>query len=231
MPYLDGVPCSIHGYVLDDGVAVFRPVELVVLRSAADGRFVFAGLSTWWDPPVSVREQMREVARRTGTLLADRVGYRGAFNVDGVSTRDGFRPTELNPRFTVALATLVPQLPLELLHANVVAGYSAGITAADLEQLVVATADADRRAYPLASCRHRLADLVTARIREGMVLARPAVTSGSIVSFAPADGVLRPGGRIAGLLAGVLRFADRQWGCDFGDLSVAPDVHPDAEPG
>ena len=46
---------------------------------------------------------------------------------------------------------------------------------------------------------------------------------------APADGVLRPGRRIAGLLAGVLRFADRQWGCDFGELSVAPDVHADAE--
>ena len=231
MPYLDGVPCSIHGYVLDDGVAVFRPVELVVLRSTAEGRFVFAGLSTWWDPPASVREQMREVARSTGALLADRVGYRGAFNVDGVSTRDGFRPTELNPRFTVALATLVPQLPMELLHANVVAGHSAGISAVNLERLVVATADTDRRAYPLASCRHRLADLVTARIREGMVLARPAVTSGSIVSFAPADGVLRPGGRIAGLLAGVLRFADRQWGCDFGELSVPPDVHPHATPG
>lgn len=231
MPYLDGVPCSIHGYVLDDGVAVFRPVELVVLRSAAEGRFVFAGLSTWWDPPASVREQMRTAARRTGTLLADRFGYRGAFNIDGVSTIDGFRPTELNPRFTVALATLVPRLPLELVQANAAAGRSAGISADDLERLVVGTADSDRRAYPLANCRHRLDDLVTARTREGMVLARPAVTSGSIVSFAPADGVLRPGRRIAGLLAGVLRLADRQWGCDFGDLSVAPDVHADAAPG
>ena len=231
MPYLDGVPCSIHGYVLDDGVAVFRPVELAVLRSADEGRFVFAGLSTWWDPPASVREQMRTVARRTGALLADRVGYRGAFNVDGVSTADGFRPTELNPRFTVALAILVPHLPLELVHANVVAGHSAGISADDLERLVVDTADSVRRAYPIANCRHRLDGPVTARISEGVVLARPAVTSGSIVSFAPADGVLRRGRRIAELLAGVLRFADRQWGCDFGELSIAPDVHPDDEAG
>ncbi|HEU0288475.1 MAG TPA: hypothetical protein VFR22_15620 [Nocardioidaceae bacterium] len=231
MPYLDGVPCSIHGYVLDDGVAVFRPVELAVLRSAGEGRFVFAGLSTWWDPPALVREQMRTVARRTGALLADRVGYRGAFNIDGVSTTDGFRPTELNPRFTVALATLVPNLPLELVHANVVAGRSAGISADDLERLVVNAADSDRRAYPIANCRRRLDDLVTARIREGVVVARPAVTSGSIVGFAPADGVLRPGRRIAELLAGVLRFADRQWGCDFGELSVAPDAYPDAEAG
>ena len=32
MPFLEGVPCSIHGWVLPDGVQVFRPCEMLVLR-------------------------------------------------------------------------------------------------------------------------------------------------------------------------------------------------------
>ncbi|MDP9452002.1 MAG: hypothetical protein M3P97_01135 [Actinomycetota bacterium] len=34
-PFVEGLPCSIHGLVTDDGVAVFRPVELVMLRPSA----------------------------------------------------------------------------------------------------------------------------------------------------------------------------------------------------
>ncbi|MEJ7585446.1 MAG: hypothetical protein WKF43_15515, partial [Acidimicrobiales bacterium] len=37
-PFLEGVPCSIHGFVCHDGVAVFRPVELVNLRRRGEGR-------------------------------------------------------------------------------------------------------------------------------------------------------------------------------------------------
>ena len=51
MPFLDGVPCSIHGMVLPDGTAVFRPVEIAILRDVARRRFVYGGLSTYWDPP------------------------------------------------------------------------------------------------------------------------------------------------------------------------------------
>ena len=29
MPFLEGVPCSIHGFVLPDGTAALRPVEIV----------------------------------------------------------------------------------------------------------------------------------------------------------------------------------------------------------
>ena len=32
LPFLDGVPCSIHGIVLPEGTAVFRPVEIAILR-------------------------------------------------------------------------------------------------------------------------------------------------------------------------------------------------------
>ena len=33
MPFLEGIPASIHGIVFPDSVAVFRPVEMVVLRA------------------------------------------------------------------------------------------------------------------------------------------------------------------------------------------------------
>ena len=34
------------------------------------------------------------------------VDFRGAFTVDGVATADGFRPTEVNPRFGAGLMTI-----------------------------------------------------------------------------------------------------------------------------
>src|SRR6266536_534005 len=33
MPFLEGIPCSIHGIVFPDGVAALRPVEMVTLRA------------------------------------------------------------------------------------------------------------------------------------------------------------------------------------------------------
>ena len=57
MPFVDGVPCSIHGIVFDDGVVVLRPVEMVTLRRGHD--LVYAGCATFWDPPTWIRDQMR----------------------------------------------------------------------------------------------------------------------------------------------------------------------------
>jgi hypothetical protein len=147
MPFLDGVPCSIHGIVLPDGVAALRPMEMVVLRQRSSGRFAYAGVSTWWDPPPDDREYLRSLARRTGGLLAERVGYRGGFGIDGVLTADGFLPTELNPRFSRGLARIgraLPDLPLDLLQINLVAGREVGVSAAALEELLVNAADDNR---------------------------------------------------------------------------------------
>src|SRR5256714_4067836 len=84
MPFLEGVPCSIHGMVFPDAVIAFRPVEMVVLRRARPRQFVYAGCGTFWDPPDDDREYMRVIARRVGEALAERVGYGGAFPIDGV---------------------------------------------------------------------------------------------------------------------------------------------------
>ena len=101
MPFLEGVPCSIHGIVFDEHVAAGRPVEMVTLRRPPDhpdGAFFYAGCSTFFDPPLATRTSMREIARTTGALLRAEVGFRGAFTIDGVASDRGFLPTELNPR-------------------------------------------------------------------------------------------------------------------------------------
>lgn len=46
MPFLDGVPCSIHGVVFDDATAVFRPCEMVVLRRPGRGDLLYVGTSS-----------------------------------------------------------------------------------------------------------------------------------------------------------------------------------------
>ena len=101
MPFLDGIPCSIHGLVTANGVAVFLPVELLILRRCDRPGFVYARAANFWTPPDHIRDEMRATARAVGAELARRTGYRGAFGVDGVCTADGFRPTELNARFSV----------------------------------------------------------------------------------------------------------------------------------
>ena len=144
MPFLDGIATSVHGIVLPDGVAVLRPVELVTLRRGHD--LVYAGCSTYWDPPTAVRDEMRAAARRVGEQLRTDVEFRGAFTLDGVATRDGFRPTELNPRFGAGLMIITHgiDVPLTLVLDLVVGGRSLGVTAEWLEQQLLAAADEHR---------------------------------------------------------------------------------------
>ncbi len=244
MPFLDGVPCSIHGFVLPDGVAVFRPVELVILRSATESRFVYAGTSTWWDPSEDDREQMRQVALRVGRHLQASHDFRGGYSVDGILTRDGFRPTELNPRFAAGLGTIakgVPGLPLELLQGATMRGIDVGATAAGLESLLVQAADANRygSAYTVSDIETpaqtetleltggpdelRVADQGEAVVG---VLDRGPATLGSLVRFTPS--ALTTGERMAPYAVSAFALSDRLWGTRFGDLEPAPDVRQDA---
>jgi hypothetical protein len=145
MPFLEGIATSVHGIVLPDGVACLRPVELVTLRRGRELRY--SGCATFWDPPAAVREEMRVAARRVGELLRAEVDFRGAFTLDGVATADGFRPTELNPRFGAGLGVItrgLEDLPLHLVLDLVVGGIALPLTAAALEAEILAEADARR---------------------------------------------------------------------------------------
>jgi hypothetical protein len=215
VPFIEGVPCSIHGLVLPDGVAALRPVEMVTLRPAGSNRLVFAGAATFWDPPEADREAMRRVAAVVGAALRDRVGYLGAFTVDGVLGEDGFLPTELNTRYGAGLMVMADgreDLPLWLLNLALVEGEPLGIGSAVLEADVLERAD-----------RHRSGAVWTVTHRAPAISRqRPVAFSAGGCRFA------RPGEQPAGTLwfgpsnvGGFLRLA-----LDPARIPVGPPVAP-----
>jgi hypothetical protein len=215
---------------------------MVVLRQRSSGRFAYAGVSTWWDPPPDDREYLRSLARRTGGLLAERVGYRGGFGIDGVLTADGFLPTELNPRFSGGLARIgraLPDLPLDLLQINLVAGREVGVSAAALEELLVNAADDNRGGDAIGvSGALRLTETHSFDVvfRDGAFSAAPSGATcwgtisagpsaiGAFVLLQPGTDALAPGDRMAPYAIAALTFADTEWGTGFGQLDAAPDV-------
>ncbi len=237
MPFLDGVPCSIHGFVLPDGTAAFRPVEIAMLRNVAERTFVYGGLGTSWDPPPADREQMRDVVRRVGAHLLAVHGYRGAFGIDGVLTADGFRPTELNTRMSAGATTVaeVDRRFFTLLQANLVAGVDTGLTVADLEGLV--TLMDERRtgkAVALAEGIRAGGDFAYPVSWDGVAFARADAETGNTLVvadtptglFAKVDPcvALLPGQRLATVNVALLAFVDREYGSEFGELEAAPDL-------
>ncbi len=226
-PFLDGVPCSIHGFVCDDGVAVFRPVEMVVLRRPADhherARFVYAGMSTIWDPEPADRAEMRDAARRMGDLLAARVAYRGAFTIDGVMTAHGFRPTEMNPRFGGALGyavAAVPALGLALLQHIVVAADGAAVRAAELEAVVVAGADETRWVRCHTVVAQRIDESAELTFDGGRIEVGPATVGGLVRVDLDPDCVVA-GSSVAPAICAAFARADAELGTMIGPVVPA----------
>jgi len=122
--FVEGRPCSIHGFVTSEGVAVFRPVELLVLRGE-HGKFWFAGTNTFWQPSIELRVEMRSIARQVGEALARDYNYRGAFCCDGIAGKDGFVINELNTRIGDGMGYIsnaLPDFPFEVLQDLALAG-------------------------------------------------------------------------------------------------------------
>lgn len=243
MPFLEGVPCSIHGVVLPDGVVALRPCEMVVLRRPGDARFTYSRAATFWDPPAADREAMRAMASAVGEHLRARVGFRGTFTVDGVMTADGFRPTELNPRFGAAIAVLaasIPELPLFLAHLAVVEGEPLGVSAAALEELLLTAGDAHRSGGAMAIVAAPPAEPKRLRARLGpagwervaddapadaIVQFGPAPAGGVVLAELPAGG-LPVGPPVAPAVARLFAWLDEEWGCGIGPQEAARDVRP-----
>ena len=237
MPFLDGVPCSIHGIVLPDGTAVFRPVEIATVRDVPGRRFVYGGLSTYWDPTPADREAMRDAARSVGEHLQSAYGYRGAFGIDGVMTSDGFRPTELNSRVSAGLTTAsaVARDLFGLVQTHLVLGLDTGLTVADLESLVPAM-DAERVGKPIAVVEgvkvgrpHELIvgydgeRLTRVKLGHGDVLALADTPTGF---FAKIDrcAALVPGERLGPLNTALLAFLTREYDAGVPPVEAAPDL-------
>ena len=236
-PFLDGVPCSIHGIVLPGGTAAFRPVEIAILRSPADRRFVYGGLGTYWDPPEADREQMRDAVHRVGEHLQRVHGYRGAFGIDGVLTADGFLPTELNSRMSAGATTVAAVDPwfFTLLQTNLVAARDTGVTVSDLEDLVPLM-DAQRTGKVVAVAEgRRIGGTHSFHLSwDGRAFARTETETGNeLVAadtttgfFAKVDPcvVLAAGDRLAPVNLALLELMDRELGAGFGPLEAAPDL-------
>lgn len=236
LPFLDGVPCSIHGMVLAGGTAVFRPVELAILRDPVRRRFVYGGLSTWWDPPDADREEMRAAARRVGAHLAASYGYRGAFGIDGVLTADGFRPTELNTRASAGVTTVaaVDRALFTALQHALVAGVDVDLGVDELES-VLPLMDARRTGRPSAvgqgvSVGGPFAYAVAydgARLTRSQDGGSELMTADTPVGFfAKIDPctLLAEGDRLAPLNVALLAHLDATYGTGFGPLEAAPDL-------
>jgi hypothetical protein len=237
MPFLDGVPCSIHGIVYPDDVVALRPVEMVTLRGARG--FFYAGCATFYDPPPATRAHMRDLAVTVGAALRADVGFRGAFTVDGVATSDGFLPTELNPRMGAGIVLLqrgMPDLPLQLLLDAVVGGIDLGYDPAELEADLLATADAHRAGgtwsavagvsaepqgdTPLAFRRDAWAWANDSEAPAGKLTVGPGPV-GAFVRCA-FDPTQTPAGPSVGERAAAFwAFADRELGTGVGPLSAA----------
>ncbi len=144
--FVEGRPCSIHGFVLPDGVAVFRPVELLVLRGE-HGKFWFAGTNTFWQPSIELLVEMRSVARQVGEALRSEYDYRGAFCCDGIAGKNGYVINELNTRIGDGLgyvANALPDFPFEVLQDLTIAGLAEDMPEeyiGALEDAVVAAGD------------------------------------------------------------------------------------------
>ncbi len=240
MPFLEGIPCSIHGIVFEDAVATFRPVEMVTLRPPGS-RLRYCGAATFWDPPAGDREYMRRTARRVGLALRERIRFRGPFTIDGVMSADGFLPTELNPRAGAGLAVLgrsVPELPLGLLNLAVTEGEPLEFRPQDLESLVVEAADARRRgggwtaieASHDLSEEYRLVDVGTAyrlaRDREaGDAILRIGPSAvGGFVQFTPDPARVPAGESVGPRAVAAFALADREFGTAIGPLLSARPV-------
>lgn len=240
MPFLEGIPCSIHGCVFPDSTLVLRPCEMIVFRQPQSTLLHYGRAASFWDPPDADRIQMRDVARRTGEHLRKTLGYRGAFTVDGVMSRDGFLPTELNPRFGAALGVLTSKvdLPLLLLNAAVVEGEPVDWHSPDLERLLLEQADLHRAGggSALSSVKQtetRSVDLTWTEAGFRISLFGEPVDAKAMLGPSPMGGWARlefvaertpVGPSAAPRVASALACLDAHWKLGIGPLEPAVDV-------
>ena len=235
MPFLDGIPCSIHGFVTADDIAVFRPVEMLILWRGND--LVYSGLATTWDPSPEDREDMRSAARALAVVMRDHVEYRGAFSLDGIMTADGFRPTEINPRLSTGLAIqlgAIDDIPLGSLTRHLIANPDAAVDVREIEARVVGTADHNRAARAMFSTDvvldsdERVVRLSDTGVEEDpggpiRLSAGPALHGGLVFGRCE-PGALPAGGSFAPIVARLAPYVEQWLDVDIGELEFAQDV-------
>jgi len=241
MPFLEGIPCSIHGVVFPDHVVALRPCEMLVFRSPASGQFTYARSATFWDPPPEDAAHMRTIARAVGAHLRRQMGYRGTFTIDGVMTSEGFRPTELNPRIGAALGDLcegLEGLPIAFLNCLIVEGLVRDYRPEALERMILDHAASHRSGRPsITSARRHASDeevevvfvgdscrtCVDGEVADAQIRSGPSAM-GTYVRVVLNAQRTPVGPSVAPRVGAALAFVDRLWGLGLGTLVPARDV-------
>ena len=238
--FMEGIPCSIHGMVFPDAVIAFRPCEMLVFRRPDSNRLTYAGAATAWDPPQVDREFMRTAAQRVGSHLRAQYGYRGVFTLDGIMTKQGFLPTELNPRFGAAMRGLtssLPDLPLFLIHRALCEGIELDYQPRRLEELVLDAAEQHRVAearFSLSGHEPVAKQTIHFEYTATGWEAAPTPTHATVTigSDGPSTylkvsietSALQPGSSPAPVIAHLARRTANELGHGLADLEAAPDV-------
>jgi len=105
-PFNAGLPCTFYGIVTETTVIDFGPVEALVSWDPQDWRIHAPGILRPAMLDRSMAESARYVVHNVVRLLRDRVGYVGAFGVDGTVTLAGYIIHEVNPRVCAGFALL-----------------------------------------------------------------------------------------------------------------------------
>lgn len=234
MPFLDGLPCSIHGWVTATGVAVFLPVEILIMRHADHGGFEYAGVATVWDADAEIAATMREISRQVGRHLAASDGYLGPYGIDGVLTSDGFRPTELNPRMSAGAGVQLGNvdLPLGLLMRAEIEG----LVEVDHEWLQdtalgqrspafhfgkMVTKEVRAELFLAMDAGGQLAEVESEAGPLGKITAGPSATGSYIMGDFDADKI-DAGKPVGPLVAQALNLASQKWDLGLPELVAAP---------
>ncbi len=242
MPFLEGIPCSVHGFVFPEYVAAIRPIEMLVLRKVGTTEFKYVGTASYWDPPQADREEMRDIARRVGKVLRSERAYAGGFTVDGVMTRDGFLPTELNSRMGAGIgraARGLPDLALGAINRALIAGVDIDYRPGEFEHMLVTGADSARSGIGFLM----IDEVPDDKQVHGVVLsagqsrlARPGETPEATITWergSPAGSVaVRPdpdrvptGSSIAPWVVRGFEMANRVWDLGLPEFTAAEDLH------
>jgi hypothetical protein len=240
-PFVEGVPCSIHGFVTAAGVAVLRPVELITLRVDDDRGLRYAGAATYFDPAPIEREAMRAAARRLGACLAARVDFRGGFTIDGICGAGGWTATECNPRGGAGLGYLgacAPDLLGGLTQRAAAAGALTTLDHDALERSVLARADARRwggawtpteapwsatSTTPVVGDQRGYRRTEDGEIADATIMTGPG-PAGGFVRFEPVPERTPAGPSLAPRAVAALAFADAELGAGIGALAPARTV-------
>jgi hypothetical protein len=180
---------------------------------------------------------MREVSRTVGAHLRESAGFRGAFTIDGVMTAEGFRPTELNPRYGAGIGVIgrTAGAPLLGISRMLIAGEDADYRPAELEEVVVAAADQTRFLGGITPLWHEVAETTERRLRvgaEGTVsradegegnatLSVGPAAHGGVIRFRVDDGEAPKGPQGAPIMAAAVAIADEEWSTGVGELIPA----------